>query len=176
MEQPTTKLQRQFIEGLREEGLTYEEVRDTWKYAGGNRNSHCRYYDLCFPDREPPEWTDRCVCNHEIKENCYIASADESRFLVLGNCCIRKFMKKRTRTCDICGEAHRNRVVNRCNDCRHVKNCKTCGYPSRNLTLGRCDTCRRGVCDLCDAPCNVMYSWCYACHERRRKPAGLLFV
>jgi hypothetical protein len=36
----------------------------------------------------------------------------------LGNSCIKRFIKKSGRTCETCGEPHKNRKVNMCNKCR----------------------------------------------------------
>ena len=139
MKRASLKLRQKFIDGLAEYGLTYEEVKENWKYAGGDSRHHLNYYHLCYAHLEPPDWTDRCVCDHLIKENCYIT--DGTYFLVVGNCCIKKFLEKQTRTCDMCGQPHKNRVVNRCNDCR----------------LGRCDT--------CGCECRAQYKACFECHQ-----------
>ena len=137
MKQASTKLRQKFIDGLAEYGLTYEEVKKNWKYAGGDSRHHLNYYHLCYAHLQPPEWTDRCVCDHVIKENCYIT--DGTWFLVVGNCCIKKFLDKQTRTCDMCKRPHKNRVVNRCN------------------------LCREGVCDKCGCECNAFYKTCFKC-------------
>ena len=70
---------------------------------------------------------DKCICQHSIKENCYITNKDNTCILVLGNCCIKHFLPegKSRRTCEDCGNIHRNRVVNRCNNCRYQK-CDDC--------------------------------------------------
>jgi hypothetical protein len=57
---------------------------------------------------------------------------------VIGSECINKFLEKR-RTCSKCGEEHRNRIVNRCNDCRW------------------------GMCDYCDRTIDPKYRVCYNC-------------
>ena len=139
MKHPSTELRRKFIEGLAEHGLTYEEVKQNWKYAGGDSRHHLNYYHLCYAHLEPPAWTDRCVCDHIIKENCYITNGTD--FLVIGNCCIKKFIDKQTRTCDTCGQAHKNRIVNRCN------------------------LCRQGLCDTCGCECSTKYKNCFSCHN-----------
>ena len=138
MKRPSTELTRKFIQGLEAHGLTYEEVKQNWKYAGGNMGSHLNYYNLCYSHLEPPAILDRCVCEHLIKENCYATNGRD--FLVIGNCCIKKFLSKKTRTCDECGEPHKNRIVNRCN------------------------LCRQGRCDSCGISCGTIYKTCYKCH------------
>ena len=129
---------QRFINGLKKEGLTLEEVKTKWRYAGGNRDRRYRYFKLAHPDKVPPEYKEACVCSTRIVENCYIS--DGTNFLVIGSCCIDHFVDKRTRTCKICDEPHKNRKVNKCNDCRI------------------------GYCDMCDKPCNPRYKTCYKCH------------
>ena len=138
---PTLNLTKRFLKGLELHNLTYEEIKNNnWKYCGGNTSRHLNYYKLCYKEKTLPDYTSNCVCGHHIKENCYITDGKE--FLVLGNCCIKKFIPKGKsgRTCDTCGKPHRNRVVNRCH------------------------TCRFGVCDSCSQPCNPDYKKCYNCN------------
>ena len=94
MKRPNTELTRKFIQGLEAHGLTYEDVKQIWKYAGGNMGSDLNYYNLCYSHLEPPAILDRCVCEHPIKENCYATNG--KYFLVIGNCCIKKFLAKKT--------------------------------------------------------------------------------
>ena len=63
-----------------------------------------------------PATTNKCICEHKIIGNCYITNGE--RLLVLGNCCIKKFVPDSGRTCDKCGNKHKNRKINRCNTCR----------------------------------------------------------
>ena len=138
MKRPSTELRRKFVEGLAEYGLTYEDVKQNWKYAGGDSRHHENYYDMAFSHLEQPDHTDRCVCEHLIRENCYIT--DGTDMIVVGNCCIKKFINKAGRTCDECGEPHKNRIVNRCNNCR------------------------QGCCDSCGISSGTIYKKCYKCH------------
>jgi hypothetical protein len=117
---PSIELTKKFIKGLETYGLSYEEIKNSnWKYCGGNEGRHLNYYRICYVDKELLEHTDKCVCGHHIEENCYIT--DGSRFLILGNCCIRKFIEKSSRTCEMCERPHKNRKVNFCNDCRKIQ-------------------------------------------------------
>ena len=136
----TTKtLTNKFIEGLKNYGLTYDEIiQSNWKYCGGNRGRHLNYFQLCCKNEDLPDQVNECVCGHFIEENCYIT--DGKRILVLGNCCVKKFISKSMRTCEKCGKPHKNRVVNRCNNCRI------------------------GVCDECDKECKEIYKKCYNCN------------
>jgi hypothetical protein len=132
----TLKLTEKFMKGLQEYNLTLDEMNN-WKYCGGNKDEHYRYFKLCCKDDDFPEPTDHCVCGHHIEENCYITDGNE--ILVLGNCCIKKFIKNKTRTCSTCGEPHKNRKVNKCNHCRI------------------------GLCDICERHIDESYKTCWGC-------------
>jgi hypothetical protein len=106
-----------FIRGLQEYDLTQEEIKG-WKYVGGNRGSGLKYWILCTDNEELPEHHSTCVCGHDIIENCYIESPDGNDILVLGNHCVKRFIAKSSRTCEICEKPHRNRKINRCNECK----------------------------------------------------------
>jgi hypothetical protein len=135
---PSIKLTDRFIQGLKDYGLSYDEIENgKWRYCGGNDRQHRNYYKLCYKDHELPEHVEKCICGHKINENCYITDGNE--ILILGNCCIKKFIPDSSRTCERCGEPHKNRKVNRCN------------------------LCRKGVCDGCGIKCNEKYKQCYKC-------------
>ena len=134
----TSKLTDKFIKGLQKYNISYDMIKEgKWKYCGGDTGRHLKYYKLCFPSKDPLDTVDKCVCGHKIFENCYITDGDE--IVVLGNCCIKRFIKKSSRTCDQCGNPHRNRKVNKCNECR------------------------RGTCESCGCSCNPDYAKCYNC-------------
>jgi len=116
-----------FKKGLKEKyNLTYEDVKDNWRYCGGDKKSHFNYWKLVYKDKELPKKENTCVCSHYIQENCYIT--DGNNILVVGNCCIKAFVVKCNRTCENCGETHRNRKVNKCNNCKE-KLCIKCSVP-----------------------------------------------
>ena len=141
------ELSKRFIKGLEDYNLTYDEIKNSnWKYCGGDKEGrHLNYFKLSCKNDDLPHKVNECVCGHRIVENCYIT--DGEQILVLGNCCIQKFIPKSSRTCEKCGEPHKNRVVNRCNNCR------------------------KGVCDECDKECELKYKKCYKCdlHNSRLK-------
>lgn len=112
---PTDELSRRFVNGLAELGLTQEDLKE-WKYCGGTFGSHKNYWKLCCPGESCPPKEGRCVCKHVINENCYITNGDE--ILILGNCCIKKFVPKAGRTCQNCGAGHKNHKDNLCRECR----------------------------------------------------------
>jgi hypothetical protein len=99
-------LTEKFIKGLKMYGLTYDEIiNSNWKYCGGNQGRHLRYFKLSCKGEEIPDSTDECICGHNIIENCYITNGEE--ILILGNCCIKKFIPKSSRTCETCGVSHK---------------------------------------------------------------------
>lgn len=135
-------LTRKFIKGLQNYNITYDEIiNNNWKYCGGNKGRHLNYFKLSCRDEELPEKINYCVCGHTIKENCYIT--DGTYILILGNCCIKKFIPKSSRTCELCEKPHKNRLVN------------------------RCDYCRKGLCDVCNKKCDVEYKKCSNCYFKK---------
>jgi hypothetical protein len=138
------KLTDRFIKGLKKYDLTVDEIQNNnWKYCGGNIGRHYNYFKICCKDDELPMKTNDCICGHHIIENCYIT--DGKIKLVLGNCCIKKFIPKSGRTCAKCDKPHKNRTVDRCNDCRI------------------------GICDECDKNCDKTYKKCYSCNFKKKK-------
>ena len=192
----STQLTNRFIAGLKKHKLTYDEMKD-WKYCGGQMREHHNYFRLCFGAVAFPSQRSKCVCGQDIKENCYITpKIPEDRILVLGNCCIKKFIPDSKRTCELCGKSHQNRKDNLCSECRpaHIKkccdlcgdhhknrkdnlcndcrsgiikrNCANCGIRHKNTIVNRCDVCRSGVCDLCDKKIDIKYKKCYRCYMK----------
>lgn len=139
-EKTKSRVYREFEKGLESLGLTMETLQ-SYSYCGGDRGCHANYFRICCKGLSQPPHKDHCVCGHVIAENCYLKN-EANNFLVLGNCCIKRFVTKSGRTCEICGASHRNRVVNRCNECR------------------------KGYCDDCKVPCNPSYKRCWECHKK----------
>lgn len=127
-----------FTNGLAKYKISFEDIKNgKFKYCGGDKGRHLNYFNMAYKDWEKPEYDDTCICGHKIIENCYIT--DGEYIIVLGNCCIKKFVPKSSRTCEICGKPHKKRIVNRCDDCR------------------------KGICDICNKKCNKDYTKCYNC-------------
>jgi len=138
---------KKFVQGLKDYGLTLDDMKD-YVYAGGDTGRHYDYFNDFFKKelkRKPKGWCfdyeDKCICGHDIKENCYIAHKITKECLVLGNCCIKKYLPKdnRGKTCEKCNKPHKNRIVNRCNNCRY------------------------GICDRCDKIIDKTYHICIRC-------------
>ena len=113
-------LTNRFIQGLLNYNLTVEEIQNgKWRYCGGNKKSHYRYFNIFFKNKvKLPEYEPNCVCGQYIVENCYITNGD--KIMVLGNCCIKKFLPKNLsgRTCRVCKKPHKNQKDNLCHECR----------------------------------------------------------
>jgi len=137
-------LTKRFIEGLKNYSLSLDDIKNgNWKYCGGNAGSHLNYFKMCRKNSPLPESVAHCVCGHHIKDNCYIT--DGKKFLILGNCCIKKFIPKSSRTCEKCEKPHKNRIVNRCNKCRI------------------------GICDKCNKSCFKAYKKCFTCAYKKKQ-------
>ena len=194
---------KKFEENLLEKyNVRFNDLKE-WKYCGGDRDEHLRYFNLVFPcdcelnlneglcDCNHPEKESNCVCGHHIEEQCYIQNEnDKTRLITLGNCCIKKFLIKSRRTCDVCGNVHRNRKINRCNNCKNLANCKIClalfvvsdhkelcaSCDSRfrlcqdckvqinKNQFKRCVTCQFGSkCTGCGRSCPKKFKTCFSC-------------
>lgn len=173
--------------GLAEYNMSFSDISaGNFKYCGGNQNNHLNYFKLMFPNMNLPPQKDYCICGHKIIENCYIT--DGITFVTMGNCCIKKFVPKNTRTCDICDAKHTNRIVNRCNNCR-VNHCDGCGIKHILYKNKLCDECMfkqpikqkpkifRHKCDICAEPhnnrkdnlCNDCRKCaCYKCYRAKK--------
>lgn len=114
------KFQKNILENLKKNGINSLEELNEFRYAGGDSKSHFNYFKLLFKDEELPSHSDKCICNTDITENCYIVRENDNEFelLVLGSCCIKKFVSKCKRTCNVCGMNHKNRKLNLCNSCK----------------------------------------------------------
>jgi hypothetical protein len=135
-------LYKRFLSGLKNiYGLTFEDIKD-WEYAGNDTNGK-KYYSLRFPkSTKLPDYEDKCICGHFIINNSYIT--DNKRILVLGSCCVKSFMPTGLkRLCSKCHSPHRNRKINKCNDCRI------------------------GYCDICNTTIDANYKTCYSCKIRK---------
>ena len=107
-----------FKEGL--ERWTGDRELSNYRYYGGDSNSHLQYF-LQTLGRHPSEMPERrpcCVCGVAIVEQCFLEHLSSKALVVVGNCCIKRYVPKSGRTCDGCGARHRNRRDNLCRACR----------------------------------------------------------
>jgi len=115
--------QKKFYSNLKEK-YGVEKVHLQWYvYRGGDTGRHKNYKTKTCGDLTIIPHQNYCICGHKIKENCYMKlnNTDLSfapEYLVLGNCCIKKYMPNKSRLCQRCGEPHKNRKDNFCGDCR----------------------------------------------------------
>ena len=188
-------LSKKFWKGLEEKhGLTYEDIiKEGWAYAGGDSNSHYNYFLLItrWINLMQPPHLERCVCNQKIHYNCYIVNRVKTKIIVIGSCCINSFMPdgKKGRTCDICEKPHRNRKVNKCNNCRDkcsrcktditsrfgyekYERCRSCEYIKECIKCKKEHKNRGNKCNDCNDKCsrcktqfksNYGYEKCYGC-------------
>lgn len=118
------KIYKRFVNGIEACGLSYDEVLK-WKYCGGDTKGRLKYFQQCCKGEPIPPKESHCICGHPIVENCYITDTFEGgSLLILGNCCIKRFIPKSGKTCEKCGEPHKNKKDNLCNSCRYL--CKEC--------------------------------------------------
>ena len=133
-------------EGLEKMKVKYN-LANGWKYGGGNRRrvwidedeyilmqtEHSRYYEnqlrpswmeqgLPITNDYYPAHKTKCLCDHDISENCYIYKKDEDgniKIRVVGNCCINR-MGLQGKRCNTCDAVHKNLRAgdNYCNPCR----------------------------------------------------------
>lgn len=139
-----------FYDSMERLGISREQLETQWKYAGGDQGRHLRYFHLAHGEAIPPPTEYECKCGQRIIRNCYITDADNTRFVVVGSCCIKRFMtpESQGRTCERCGHSHKNIKVNRCNDCRCI-----------------CDKCEKfkpkdGLCWECDSKTHLCAGGC----------------
>jgi hypothetical protein len=95
-----SKTHKRLLEGFKELGYTEEDI--TKMKA---TNTSCTFE------------SGECICGHPIKEHCYIIT-HKNEILALGNCCIKKFITKDNKLCDICERPHKNRITNKCKECK----------------------------------------------------------
>jgi len=169
-----------FWEGLKEKyNLTFEDIKNEgWAYAGGNiEGRHFNYLTTLLCENKnllQPPHSRKCVCDHDISYNCYIADKAKTKMIVVGSCCINSFMPegKKGRTCGECGKPHRNMKDNVCKECRSkkkVKICLICGKTHRNRNINKCNDCKL-ICSRCKTvisryPYNKNYETCLRCER-----------
>ncbi len=165
-------LTEQFISGLFSYGLTYKQfIERGYRYAGGDDGSHWKYFRLLFGSKhEFPTHKDNCVCGHEIRYNCYITYDGFDEIMVLGSCCIKRFMPKETagRTCSNCKKPHKNSKDNYCHECRELlPKCRTCEKTVQSDKI-YCSECEVN-CKYCKIITRDRSDICFDCIMERKK-------
>lgn len=131
-----------FKKGLKELGLTFDEVKTKWKYCGGDTSDRS-YFMLYHKNKELPKIEKKyhCICGTKIIRQYYITDG-KGRYLVIGSTCKENFIDNSGRNCDKCGERHRNRLINRCNFCKNLF-CDNCGNKKSKNYYKMCYKCYR---------------------------------
>lgn len=170
-----TDISKRFEDGLIARGFDPVVIKETWKYCGGDHDAHANYYQQEFNHVPEPSHEAECVCGKDIKRNCYICDESDKDTLVVGNCCIKRFMKKCGRTCSQCSAPHRNTANNLCNGCRPIyggtqPTCAVFGCKKLSGTFSEyCYQCRQlqpNKCVGCAKPCGT-YKRCFLCNKKR---------
>jgi hypothetical protein len=115
---------KQFVKGLRDYGLTIDEVLQKWIYCGSNDEKGRKKFYSVYPGYELPEKEPKCICGHSIVKQHYITDG-EGGILVIGSECINNILHfSRANRCSNCKQIHKNRKTTLCNDCRkHLCDC-----------------------------------------------------
>ena len=110
-------ISKRFENGLKKYNLNIDDLNKFY-YIGGEIGIHNKYYKLFTNNAPLLTHTDKCICGHKIKNNCYISNGDI--ILIIGESCINRFLpNKKKRICAECFIPHRNRLkTNKCNICK----------------------------------------------------------
>jgi hypothetical protein len=168
-----TEFNKKFKDALR--NMTGDDTLENYIYSGGKDPSKEEYFFKKNPNaRQLPEEKDNCICGHHIKENCYIKHIITGTVIVVGNCCIKKYLpeENRNKTCSKCNKAHRNRNFDMCNNCRPTCiDCSKysvinyCGTCSINMGDNKCNNCIRS--NTCNDCIFTHYKKCINCKENK---------
>lgn len=127
-------------------------------YYGGNFGPHENYFNniIEITNENEPELSLKCVCGHDIINNCYVKHKTTNEISVVGSCCINKFMTKdqKSRKCVFCNSNHKNNKNSICNDCRKIY-CNFCNK-----------LCNKKICDSCEVEHN---------YKKKCKGCNILF-
>ena len=168
---------------------TIESVNKNYSYVGGNFGEHKNVANLYFAIENTKKKSnyriedfavDCCkVClQKNIKDNIFIAKIPDNPkkdVVVKAICktCIEHLTIKikRKGVCDDCGETHRNKNNNYCNDCRRKKCCDGCLMRKNIYCKGRCFECSfLNYCKICDkVKVDKAGFACSACYNRHAK-------
>ena len=135
--------------------ITFEKFETDYYYCGGDYQPKLNYFYQIFKHYDCPKKQNICLCNTNIKKNCYVYDKETDHILILGSCCINKFTKNGTRkTCENCNEQHKNIKDNICNNCRKIKQ-QLSKYKKFS-----------GFCLDCNKKIDNKYKYCYNCHVK----------
>lgn len=107
----------------------YNKAKHEWVRAGGfhpkkdegNGQTSFNYYKAYFSNKfSQPEYETRCICTHDIVHNCYIYNQYNKKAVVVGNCCIKRFLDNIHKSCEVCQNFHKRTKANICNACEKL--------------------------------------------------------
>lgn len=174
MEETKIKNEQKYKENLENQlkklNISQEIIEKEYKYFGGNYSDHLTFFynqkhnytvsDIECNDIE--EYiSDECIlCKHKTKNK--ILLTNDSDMLCVCNRCCSNFgkMPKHQGICEDCGDEHRNRSDNYCNECRKKANCMKCRKRS---------FCYNGHCTACISK----YNFCVGCNKHEVSKKGL---
>jgi len=168
---------------------TIESVNKNYSYIGGNFGEHKDVANLYFAIENAKkksnyrieDFVEDCCkfcLQKNIKHNIFIAKIPDNPkkdVVVKSICktCIEHLTIKikRKGVCDDCGETHRNKNDNYCNDCRRKGACANCDGRKFLDGKGRCGDCAYfNYCKICDkVKVDNKGFACSACYNRHAK-------
>jgi hypothetical protein len=143
-------------------------IEKEYKYFGGNYSEHLDFFNnqrkIYALDNVGNYVRDDCeTCARKTKNKLLLLKDKNEEidyYSVCQRCCVNfGKMPKTQGICEDCGEEHRNRSDNYCNECRKKTNCLKC----RNRTF-----CYDGHCSNCISK----YNFCIDCKFNEVKTKG----
>jgi len=133
------------IKNLKNMNISFETFSQNYYYCGGDHERRQKYFYEIFKHYNFPKKVYTCLCNTNIKNNCYVYNKKTKDIIILGSCCIKKFCVNGTKkTCELCNSPHSNRKINRCDFCLYIK-----------IYSGKCVDCEIEI--------NTKFKRCYSC-------------
>lgn len=136
--------------------ISQEIIKKNYEYFGGNYSEHltffCNQRHIYTLDHISEYIKDNCeTCSRKTKNKLLLINQDLDYYSVCERCCSNfGKMPKKHGICEDCGEEHRNRSDNYCNECRKKSNCLKCRQR---------DFCCDGRCSICISK----YNFCIDC-------------
>jgi len=168
---------------------TIESINKNYSYIGGNFGEHKEAANLYFmlenakrkSNHRIEDFARDCckLClQKNIKDNIFIAKIPDNpnkNIVIKAICktCIEylNIRFKRKGICDDCGETHKNKSDNYCNDCRLKDYCANCNERTFLDEKGRCNDCMYfNYCKICDkVKVDKKGFACSTCYNRHAK-------
>lgn len=161
-----SKLQpNNFFIGMKKLGYTKKQAKE-FRYCGADTNDTTRnYWNLTSKNKQLPAKKYKCICGKNITNNYYITN-DKDVLIICSNC-NKNNIKHNKKSCEKCGENHRNIKDNFCNACRK----------DRIEYFDQCDLCKNYesfaiynsiICDNCINETKLKANKCSNCNKLRK--------